>query len=69
MTTDTRNLLFGIPLIWGVIISLLDTILLLYLQKLGMRKLEAFTIALVAIIGGCFLAEMIMAKKCPLVII
>lgn len=56
------NLLFGIPLIWGVIISLLDTILLLYLQKLGMRKLEAFIIALVAIIGGCFLAEMIMAK-------
>jgi manganese transport protein len=56
------NLLFCIPLIWGVIISLLDTILLLYLQKLGMRKLEAFIIALVAIIGGCFLAEMIMAK-------
>jgi manganese transport protein len=56
------NLLFGLPLIWGVIISLLDTILLLYLQKLGMRKLEAFIISLVAIIGGCFLAEMIFAR-------
>jgi manganese transport protein len=56
------NLLFGLPLIWGVIISLLDTILLLYLQKLGVRKLEAFIITLVAIIGGCFLAEMIFAK-------
>jgi manganese transport protein len=56
------NLLFGLPLIWGVIISLLDTILLLYLQKLGMRKLEAFIISLVAIIGGCFLAEMIFAQ-------
>jgi len=56
------NLLFGLDLIWGVLISLLDTFLLLYLQKLGMRKLEAFIIALVAIIGGCFLAEMIFAK-------
>lgn len=56
------NLLFHIPLLWGVCISLLDTILLLYLQKLGMRKLEAFIITLVAIIGGCFLVEMIIAK-------
>lgn len=56
------NLLFGWPLLWGVLISLLDTILLLYLQKLGMRKLEAFIIALVAIIGSCFLVEMIIAK-------
>ncbi|GAA4467396.1 Nramp family divalent metal transporter [Nemorincola caseinilytica] len=56
------QLLFGIPLLWGVLISLLDTILLLYLQKLGMRKLEAFIITLVAIIGSCFLVEMIIAR-------
>lgn len=56
------NLLLGIPLIWGVLITLLDTILLLYLQKLGMRKMEAFIIALVAIIGGCFLLEMVFAS-------
>ena len=56
------NLLFGMPLIWGVLVTLLDTILLLYLQKLGMRKLEAFIITLIAIIGGCFLVEMFMAK-------
>lgn len=56
------NLLLGIPLIWGVLITLLDTILLLYLQKLGMRKMEAFIIALVAVIGGCFLLEMIFAS-------
>lgn len=56
------NLLFGLPLIWGVLLSLLDTFLLLYLQKLGMRKLEAFIITLVAIIGGCFLVEMFFAK-------
>jgi manganese transport protein len=56
------NLLLGIPLIWGVLITLLDTVLLLYLQKLGMRKMEAFIIALVVIIGGCFLVEMFFAK-------
>lgn len=56
------NLLLGIPLLGGVFITLLDTFLLLYLQKLGMRKMEAFIIALVAIIGVCFLAEMIFAR-------
>jgi len=56
------NLLFGLPLIYGVLITLLDTILLLYLQKLGMRRLEAFIVALIAIIGSCFLIEMFLAK-------
>lgn len=56
------NLLLGIPLLWGVLITFADTILLLYLQRLGMRKMEAFIIALVAIIGGCFLLEMFFAK-------
>lgn len=56
------NLLLHIPLLWGVAITLLDTILLLYLQKLGIRKMEAFIIALVAIIGVCFLTELILAK-------
>ena len=56
------NLLFGMPMIYGVLVTLLDTLLLLYLQKLGMRKLEAFIIALIAIIGGCFLVEMMLAK-------
>ncbi len=56
------NLLIGIPLLWGVGITLLDTVLLLYLQQLGIRKLEAFIITLVGIIGVCFLVEMIYAK-------
>lgn len=56
------NLLFGIPLLYGVLITLLDTVLLLYLQKLGMRKLEAFIITLIFIIGGCFLIEMFFAQ-------
>ena len=56
------NLLLGIPLLWGVAITMLDTLLLLYLQRLGIRKLEAFIIALIGIIGLCFLVEMIYAK-------
>lgn len=56
------QLLTGIPLIWGVLITVLDTFLLLLLQRLGMRKMEAFIIALVFIIGASFLIEVILAK-------
>jgi manganese transport protein len=56
------HLLTGIPLIYGVLITVFDTLLLLLLQRLGMRKMEAFIICLVAVIGLSFLAEMIFAK-------
>ena len=55
-------LLTGLPLIWGVSITVLDTFLLLYLQRLGMRTMEAFIIALVAVVGVSFLVEIILAK-------
>jgi len=55
------QLLTGLPLVWGVSITVLDTFLLLYLQKLGMRKMEAFIIALVAIIALAFLVQVIQA--------
>lgn len=56
------QLLFGLPLIWGVTLTVLDTLIILVLQSYGMRKIEAFIIALVAIIGVSFLFEMIWAK-------
>ncbi|HMK24823.1 MAG TPA: Nramp family divalent metal transporter, partial [Chitinophagaceae bacterium] len=56
------QLLTGLPLIWGVSITVLDTFLFLLLQRLGMRKMEAFIIALVGIIGISFLIEIILAK-------
>lgn len=56
------HLLTGMPLLFGVLITVLDTFLLLMLQRLGMRKMEAFIIGLVAIIGLSFLAEMIFAN-------
>ena len=59
------HLLTGLPLIWGVTITVLDTFLLLYLQKLGMRKMEAFIIALVAIVAFSFLIEIILVKPNP----
>lgn len=55
------QLLTGLPLVWGVSITVLDTFLLLYLQRLGMRKMEAFIITLVGIIGICFLIEIFLA--------
>lgn len=56
------NLLFDISLINGVLITVLDTFLLLFLINKGMRKMEAFIIALVAIIGISFIFEMIFAQ-------
>jgi len=56
------NLLFGIPLIWGVCLTALDVLLILLLQNRGFRYLEAFVIALVATIGLCFAVELAMAR-------
>ena len=56
------QLLFGLPLIWGVSLTVLDTLLLLLLQSYGIRKIEAFIITLVLIIGGAFFVEMLLAK-------
>ncbi len=55
-------LLTGLPLIWGTVITVLDTFLFLLLQRYGIRKMEAFIISLVAIIGCSFLVEIILAK-------
>lgn len=56
------QLLFGIPLTVGVAITVLDTFLLLILQSYGIRKMEAFILGLISVIGLAFLAEMIFAK-------
>ena len=56
------HLLTGIPLLWGVSITVLDTFLLLFLQRMGMRVMEAFIIGLVAVIGISFLIEILLAK-------
>ena len=56
------NLLFGLPLPWGIGLTALDVLIVLYLQNKGFRMLEALVIALVAVVGGCFLFELIVSK-------
>lgn len=56
------NLLFGLPLLVGVVITILDTFLLLFLLNKGVRKMEAFILALIAIIGFSFIMQMIIVE-------
>jgi manganese transport protein len=51
------NLLFHIPLLWAVIITGLDVLLLLALQRFGMRTIEAIVLLLIATIGVCYFIE------------
>jgi len=56
------QLLFGLPLVWGCIITALDVLAVLYLQTRGFRYIEALVITLIVTIGGCFAAELIFSK-------
>ncbi len=56
------QLLFGIPLVWGCIITCLDVLAVLYLQNKGFRYVEAVVITLILTIGACFAAELFFAK-------
>jgi len=56
------NLLFKIPLIWGVCITALDVLAVMYFQNKGFRYIEALVITLILTIGGCFLAVIIFAR-------
>lgn len=61
-TAIALNLLFGLPMLWGVIVSVADVFLILMLMGRGFRSLEAFVIALLTIIFGCFGAQMVLAQ-------
>jgi len=56
------NLLFGLPLLWGALVTLFDTFLLLAIQKLGIRKMEAFILSLITVIAGGFIVNLFLAK-------
>ncbi|KAB2699567.1 divalent metal cation transporter [Ochrobactrum sp. Kaboul] len=56
------NLLFGIPLEIGVIITAADVLLVLYLQNKGFRRVEALIMTLLAVIALCFLVQILMAQ-------
>jgi manganese transport protein len=61
-TAVALNLLFGLPLPWGIIITALDVLLILLLQNKGFRYLEALVISLIAIVGACFLFELVVSR-------
>ena len=61
-TAIALNLLFGIPLTWGIIITAADVMIILMLQQRGFRMLEALVITLVATVGACFLFEIIISR-------
>src|SRR4026208_1800605 len=56
------NLLFKIPLVWGVCITALDVLAVMYLQNKGFRYIEALVVTLIVTIGGCFFAEIVFSK-------
>ncbi|WP_284348687.1 Nramp family divalent metal transporter [Roseisolibacter agri] len=61
-TAIALNLLFDIPLTWGIVITAADVLLVLTLQNKGFRRLEALVIALVATVGACFLFELFVSR-------
>jgi len=56
------NLLFGLPLIWGVCLTALDVLIVLFLQQHGFRYVEALVVALIVLIAGSFAIEIWLAK-------
>jgi manganese transport protein len=61
-TAIALKLLFGIPLLTGIVLTGLDVLLVLGLQRFGFRKVEAFILALLLIIAGCFLAMIVFSQ-------
>src|SRR5579862_7702639 len=61
-TAIALNLLFGLPLVLGVLLTAADVMLIFALQSRGFRYLEAFVIALLTVIAACFLGQIVMAQ-------
>jgi manganese transport protein len=60
------NLLFGLPLVWGVSLTALDVLLILYLQNHGFRYVEALVVGLIVAIAGSFAIELWLARPVPM---
>jgi manganese transport protein len=56
------NLLFGLPLMWGVCLTALDVLVVLFLQHKGFRYVEALVVGLIVVIAGCFAIQLLMAR-------
>jgi manganese transport protein len=60
-TAVALKMLFGLPLVCGVMLTIFDVLLILMLQKQGFRRLEAIVIALIAIVFVCFAVDLVLA--------
>jgi manganese transport protein len=60
------NLLFGLPVFWGVCLTSLDVLLVLYLQQYRFRYVEALVVVLIVGIAGCFAVQLALARPAPL---
>lgn len=60
-TAIALQLLFGLPLLWGGALTILDVMVILTLQRRGVRYLEAFIVSLIIVIMTCFTLEMLMS--------
>lgn len=56
------NLLFGLPLVYGVALTAADTLLLLAFSRFGIRSIETIIVGFITIIAGCFVIELVLAK-------
>ena len=56
------QLLFGLPLVWGVLVTALDVFLILWLQSRGFRWIEAFVTTMILVIAVCFVGQLILAE-------
>jgi manganese transport protein len=56
------QLLFGIPLVWGCLITCFDVLAVLYLQNKGFRYVEALVVSLIMTIGACFALELLFSR-------
>jgi manganese transport protein len=63
------NLLFGLPLIWGVTLTALDVLLILFLQHRGFRYVEALVVALIVAIAGSFAIQIWLARPDPVALV
>ncbi|MDB5411731.1 MAG: mntH [Rubritepida sp.] len=61
-TAIALELLFGIPLLYGVMLTALDAFLILWLQNKGMRWLEALVFGMIALIVGCFAVQIVLSQ-------
>lgn len=61
-TAIALKLLFGLPLAWGVALTVLDVLLILWMQRWGFRRLEALVVSLLGVVLACFVINVVLAQ-------